>query len=105
MRHTNLKTKSVCTKDHIETQTLLSPVCLDHRKNRLLASSTTWMTVNENLSLSIQMKATEQNVSVIDAILFIALHQLGGKINVTSVRIKRKVHQWNDQIATWFVPT
>ena len=51
------------------------------------------------------MKATEQNVSVIDAILFIALYQLGGKINATSVRIKRKVHQWNDQIATCFVPT
>ena len=63
------------------------------------------MTVNENLRLSIQMKATEQNVSVIDAILFIALYQLGGKINVTNVRIKRIVNQWNDQIATCFVPT
>ena len=61
------------------------------------------MTANENLSLSIQMKPTEQNISVIDAILFIALYQLAWKINVTSVRIKHKVHQWNDQIATTFI--
>ena len=61
------------------------------------------MTANENLRLSIQMKPTEQNISVIDAILFIALYQLAWKINVTSVRIKHKVHQWNDQIATTFI--
>ena len=37
------------------------------------------MTVNENLSLSIQMKATEQNVSVIDAFCLLRYTSWVGK--------------------------
>lgn len=42
---------------------------------------------------------------MIDAILCIPLYKLAGKINVTSLRINHKVHQWNEQIATCLVQT